>query len=158
MHPSDPLRHALQKKTAEGGCGYCVFSEASVLDFGVIRAHSESSLTVKIHNPTARRVLMRVLVDDESPDSVAEGRDAEYFQKLGVRTDADVAAAADVCKMSSSQIAALKADELDAYANSGAREEIDFTHLAKEDPLVAPTFESCALCKCTAVASDSVQA
>ncbi|KAF4703088.1 hypothetical protein FOZ63_027314 [Perkinsus olseni] len=144
MHPSDPLRHALQKKTAEGGCGYCVFSEASVLDFGVIRAHSESSLTVKIHNPTARRVLMRVLVDDESPDSVAEGRDAEYFQKLGVRTDAD--------------IAALKADELDAYANSGAREEIDFTHLAKEDPLVAPTFESCALCKCTAVASDSVQA
>ncbi|KAF4744556.1 hypothetical protein FOZ62_023994 [Perkinsus olseni] len=141
-HSSDTLRKALQKKTAEGGCGYCVFSEASVLDFGVIRAHSETSLKVKIHNPTARRVLIRVLVEDGSPDS--EGRDAEYFRRLGVRTDAD--------------IETLKADELDAYANSGAREEIDFTHLVKEDPLVAPTFESCALCKCTAVASGSVQA
>ncbi|KAF4651072.1 Deleted in lung and esophageal cancer 1 [Perkinsus olseni] len=157
-HSSDTLRKVLQKKTAEGGCGYCVFSEASVLDFGVIRAHSETSLKVKIHNPTARRVLIRVLGDEGSSDSVAVERDAEYFRRLGVRTDADVAAAADVCKMSSSQIEALEGDELDAYANSEAAEEIDFTHLAKEDPLVAPTFESCALCKCTAVASGSVQA
>ncbi|KAF4659743.1 Deleted in lung and esophageal cancer 1 [Perkinsus olseni] len=157
-HSSDTLRKALQKKTAEGGCGYCVFSEASVLDFGVIRAHLETSLKVKIHNPTARRVLIRVLVDEGSSDSVAVERDAEYFRRLGVRTDADVAAAADVCKISSSQIEALEGDELDAYANSEAAEEIDFTHLSKEDPLVAPTFESCALCKCTAVASGSVQA
>ncbi|KAF4676290.1 hypothetical protein FOL47_006446 [Perkinsus chesapeaki] len=138
------LRESIKEKILEGAHGYCVFSKAAILDFGVIRAHSEVSMEVEVHNPTARRSLVRMVADNcEETLEAQKANDQECFQRLAACSVAD--------------IEKMNPDDMLKY-KTGATEEIDFSYLEKEDHRVTATFNTCARCECTAEASRSVQA